>query len=71
MCFGAIYANAQHTIIPAPVSYESKEGMFMLDNQTSIDLKANNPELKKMTENFPGFSQKCWAKHQHKSSTKS
>ncbi len=55
MCFGAIYANAQHTIIPAPVSYESKEGMFVLDNQTSIDLKASNPELRKMTENFQAF----------------
>jgi hexosaminidase len=55
MCFGAIYAKAQHTIIPAPVSFETKEGMFMLDNQTSIDLKANNPELKKMTENFQAF----------------
>jgi hexosaminidase len=55
MCFGSILSNAQHTIIPAPVSYESKEGMFMLDNQTSIDLKANNPELRKMTENFQAF----------------
>lgn len=47
--------KAQHNIIPAPVSFESTTGMFMLDNQASIDLRVNNPELKKMAENFQAF----------------
>ncbi len=55
LCFGVFFANAQHNIIPAPVSFESNQSMFMLDNQTNIDLKVNNPELKKMVENFQNF----------------
>jgi hexosaminidase len=46
---------AQHTLIPAPVSYESTDAMFMLDQQTSIDIKNGNPELIKMVENFQQF----------------
>ena len=53
--FVAFISKAQHNIIPAPVSYQSTEGMFMLDNQTSIDLKNNTPELRKMVENFQVF----------------
>lgn len=53
--FVGFITKAQHNIIPAPVSFQSTEGMFMLDNQTSIDLKNNTPELRKMVENFQVF----------------
>ena len=47
---------AQNNIIPAPVSYEvSTTGgmsMFMLDSRTSIDVTDNNPDAKKIAENF-------------------
>ncbi len=52
---GGLTLKAQHNIIPAPVSFQSTDGMFMLDNQTSIDLKTNNPALRKMAENFQIF----------------
>lgn len=55
MFLGGLTIKAQHNIIPAPVSFQSTNGMFMLDNKTSIDLRANNPELKKMAENFQNF----------------
>ena len=47
---------AQNNIIPAPVSYEmSTSGgmsMFMLDSRTSIDVTDDNPDAKKIAENF-------------------
>ncbi len=47
---------AQNNIIPAPVSYENVMGsgmnMFMLDTRTSIDVTDENPEAKKIAENF-------------------
>ncbi len=47
---------AQNNIIPAPVSYENAMGsgmnMFMLDARTSIDVSDENPEAKKIAENF-------------------
>jgi hexosaminidase len=52
---GVLTVKAQHNIIPAPVSFQSTNGMFMLDNQTSIDLRTNNPALRKMAENFQMF----------------
>lgn len=52
---GVLTVKAQHNIIPAPVSFQSTNGMFMIDNQTSIDLRANNPALRKMAENFQMF----------------
>ena len=55
MFLGVLTLKAQQNIIPAPVSFQSTDGMFMLDNQTSIDLKANNPALRKMAENFQMF----------------
>jgi hexosaminidase len=45
-------------IIPTPVSFESSEsGMFMLDNQVSIDLKTDNLAVKKMVEAFAQLAQ--------------
>ncbi len=47
---------AQNNIIPAPVSYEMSTtggmSMFMLDSRTSIDVTDNNPDAKKIAENF-------------------
>ena len=47
---------AQNNIIPAPVSYEMSTAggisMFMLDSRTSIDVTDNNPDAKKIAENF-------------------
>jgi hexosaminidase len=47
---------AQNNIIPAPVSYEMSTAggmsMFMLDSRTSIDITDDNPEAKKIAENF-------------------
>jgi len=47
---------AQNNIIPTPVSYEvSTTGgmnMFMLDSRTSIDVTDDNPDAKKIAENF-------------------
>ncbi|MBK6977046.1 MAG: family 20 glycosylhydrolase [Cytophagaceae bacterium] len=53
MCLLSTVASiAQHNIIPAPVSFQSTEGMFMLDNQTSLDVKTTNPEVKKYAGQF-------------------
>lgn len=47
---------AQNNIIPAPVSYEMSTtggmSMFMLDSRTSIDVTDDNPDAKKIAENF-------------------
>lgn len=47
---------AQNNIIPAPVSYENVMGtgmnMFMLDARTSIEVRDENPEAKKIAENL-------------------
>ena len=47
---------AQNNIIPAPVSYEvptaTGMNMFMLDARTSIDVTDENPDAKRIAENF-------------------
>jgi hexosaminidase len=43
---------AQHNIIPAPVSFESKSSMFMMDNRTSVDVIDDNADAKKIAELF-------------------
>ncbi len=43
---------AQHSIIPAPVSYESKASMFMFDSRTSVDVIDDNVDAKKIAELF-------------------
>jgi hypothetical protein len=52
----SITTFAQNNIIPAPVSYEMPAAggmnMFMLDTRTSIDVTDNNPDAKKIAENF-------------------
>ncbi len=48
-------SEAQNNIIPAPVSYEYSDAMFMLDNQTSIDVRSENPEVRRYAELFQAF----------------
>ncbi len=52
----SLSAFAQNNIIPAPVSFEMPQSggmsMFMLDSRTSIDITDNNPDAKKIAENF-------------------
>jgi hexosaminidase len=52
----SITTFAQNNIIPAPVSFEVSTtagmNMFMLDARTSIDVTDNNPDAKKIAENF-------------------
>jgi hexosaminidase len=43
---------AQNSIIPAPVSYESKSTMFMFDNRVSIDVVDDNADAKIIAEFF-------------------
>jgi hexosaminidase len=47
---------AQNNIIPAPVSFEMPTtggmNMFMMDARTSIDITDDNPDAKKIAENF-------------------
>ncbi len=39
-------------IIPAPVSYENTDEMFMLDNSVSVDIRTSNAEVGRMVEQF-------------------
>lgn len=50
---------SQHNLIPSPVSYEQNEHMFMFDSQTYVDLKTNDPEVRKYTDNFLAFLSKA------------
>jgi hexosaminidase len=56
LLLSSISVFAQNTIIPAPVSYEiptsSGMNMFMLDARTSIDVTDDNPDAKRIAENF-------------------
>lgn len=51
LCLFPILSFAQ-SIIPAPVSYENTQAMFMLDNSVSIDVRTTNAEVKRMAEQF-------------------
>lgn len=55
LCLFPILSFAQ-SIIPAPVSYESTQDMFMLDNSVSIDVRTENAEVKRMAEQFAEIS---------------
>jgi len=47
LCFLlATFTIAQHSLIPAPVSYESIKGSFVLDKTVSIDIKTDNEQVK-------------------------
>ena len=56
LLLSAFSVFAQNNIIPAPVSYENVMGtgmsMFMLDARTSMEVTDENPEAKKIAENF-------------------
>lgn len=43
-------AQAQHSIIPDPVSYVKKPGSFVLNNKTKVYLVNGNPELLQITD---------------------
>jgi hexosaminidase len=49
------FALAQNNIIPAPVSYEYTEGMFMLDNQVSIDVRTTDQMVLNHAKVFQSF----------------
>ena len=51
LCILPAFAFAQ-SLIPAPVSYENTQDMFMLDNQVSIDVRTENEEVKRLAEQF-------------------
>lgn len=43
---------AQHNIIPAPVSYESKPDIFMFDGRVGIDVLSEDAEVKRIAQVF-------------------
>ena len=47
--------NAQHLIIPEPVSYETTNEIFIVDNLVNINIKTNDAEIKKYAEQFQSF----------------
>jgi hexosaminidase len=49
------FALAQNNIIPAPVSYEYTEGMFMMDNQVSLDVRTKDPMVLSHAKVFQSF----------------
>lgn len=53
--FVSFAALAQNNIIPAPVSYEYTDAMFMLDQQTAIDVKTDDEKVKRYAELFQAF----------------
>ena len=52
---GTLFSKAQNNIIPAPVSYEYSDGMFMLDNQVSMDVRTADPQVQRYSELFRAF----------------
>ncbi|AWV99250.1 beta-N-acetylhexosaminidase [Arcticibacterium luteifluviistationis] len=60
-------AFAQHQIIPTPVSYETTDGMFMLDNQVSINLRTDDADVKTYLTNFQDFLSQSGNKIEFKS----
>lgn len=48
-------SQAQNQIIPLPVSFENTDGMFMMDNQTAIDLQSDNTLVKRYAELFQSY----------------
>lgn len=43
---------AQHNIIPVPVSFEPKNGTFILDANTSVNVIGNNDDVKRIAKLF-------------------
>lgn len=46
--------QAQHSIIPTPVSYVQQQGSFVLNQKTKVYLENANPELAKITDLYFG-----------------
>ncbi len=59
--------QAQHSIIPAPVSYVIQKGSFVLNQNTKVYLVNSNPELRQITNlHFSSFLKKGLAISQKK-----
>ena len=50
-----VMTHAQNTLIPAPVSYEYTDGLFMIDPQTVLQVPTNNAELAVAINDFKQF----------------
>ena len=55
LLFLSFASFAQNNIIPAPVSFEPTDAMFMLDQQTAIDVQTDNEKVKRYAELFQAF----------------
>lgn len=47
--------NAQNSIIPAPVNYESTNTSFVFDNDISLDVRSNDNKIKLYAKQFQTF----------------
>lgn len=65
--FIGLSLQAQHSIIPAPVSYVIQKGSFVLNQNTKVYLVNSNPELRQITNlHFSSFLKKGLAISQKK-----
>ncbi|MFT5885266.1 MAG: hexosaminidase [Arcticibacterium sp.] len=55
LLFISISGLSQNNIIPAVVNYEYGDGLFMLDQQTTLDVRSENLEVKRYAELFKAF----------------
>ena len=60
--FASSVIFAQHNIIPTPVKYENTSGMFMLDNQTAVQVNTKDESVTKMAQSFVDFLSKAGTK---------
>ncbi len=51
--------QAQHSIIPEPVSYQTTNTVFVFDNQVALNIQSDNIEVKRYTELFQVFLKKA------------
>jgi len=51
--------QAQHSIIPAPVSYQTANTVFVFDNQVALNIQSDNLEVNRYTELFQEFLKKA------------
>lgn len=66
LCFLPLISVGQG-LIPAPVSFESTNDMFMMDNQVSIDVRTENTEVKHLAEAFVEIAARSGTKLKFKS----
>ena len=55
LLFISISGLSQNNIIPAVVNYEHGDGLFMLDQQTTLDVRSENLEVKRYAALFKSF----------------